>query len=245
MRPFFTVDPVETRIIQELKSWSALGLETPNDFFNDLPPCPFARKAWAEEKVNIIFKHENSDQALYSAISQYDDAFDVAILVNLYDLPESDNFHESIEQLNDVISKGFFIDRDMWLMGFHPHDEVPDFVDETMEIPPEVEVEQEYTLIFIQRLSKLQEAAYKLIKKGYYDNYLYDKDACLQYAQREQFYLDLRRTDNGTSEKESSYPDAQGWREEDAGWGTSEKESSYSDEEGWFSDQCQRAASHG
>lgn len=221
MRPFFTVDPLENRIIDELRAWSAVGLETPNDFFNNLPPCPFAHQAWADQKVTIFFKRESSFQCLYSAISQYDDTFDVAILVDLYDLAENSAFHEHISQLNTAISKGFFIDHDIWLMGYHPEDDIPDFVDDSMEMAPEIEVEEEYAVIFIQRLSKLQESAYKLTQKGYYENYMQDKDCCAQYAYRERFYEKLRRNPHGSSEKESACTDAKGWFSQEKGqrWG--------------------------
>ena len=200
MRPFFTVDPLENRIIDELRAWSAVGLETPNDFFNNLPPCPFAHQAWVDQKVTIFFKRESSFQCLYSAISQYDDTFDVAILVDLYDLAENSAFHEHIS---------------------HPEDDIPDFVDDSMEMAPEIEVEEEYAVIFIQRLSKLQESAYKLTQKGYYENYMQDKDCCDQYAYREKFYEKLRRNPHGSSEKESACTDAKGWfsQEKEQRWG--------------------------
>ena len=240
-----TVDPTERRVMEELRSWSAIGLETPNDYFNNLPPCPFAHQAWSENKVAILFKREDSYQTLYSAISQFDDQYDLAILVDLYDLPDSDTFHGYLHELNKAIADGFFIDKDIWLMGFHPDDDVPDFVDDTMDLPEEIVVEDEYTLVFIQRLSKLQESAYKLVKKGYYDNYVQHQETALQYAERETFYLNLKGRNHGTSQEESSCQNAGRWSSQEespcqnARRRTSQEESPYAHEEGWFRAHCQ------
>jgi hypothetical protein len=77
----------------------------------------------------------------------------------------------------------------MWLMGFHPHDEPNDFIDDNsfMQI-----VEDEYAMIFVQRLSKVQESADKLAKKGYYDNYLEEYDAEHIFQKRELLYRRLK-----------------------------------------------------
>ena len=104
---------------------------------------------------------------------------------------DADYFHEYLDTLNDAISNGVFIDRDIWLMGFHPYDDPNDFIDDNSFMHT---VEEEYAMIFVQRLSKVQEAADKLFKKGYYDNYLKEYDAQEIFNKREQLY---RRLENG------------------------------------------------
>ena len=39
--------PVE----HDIRTWSKDFLEVPNAKLNGLPPCPYARKAWADDKV--------------------------------------------------------------------------------------------------------------------------------------------------------------------------------------------------
>ena len=34
--------------LNEIRSWSKHALEKPLDYFNGLPPCPYAEKAWAK-----------------------------------------------------------------------------------------------------------------------------------------------------------------------------------------------------
>jgi hypothetical protein len=68
--------------------------------------------------------------------------------------------------LNKAISDGIFINKDMFLMGFHPDDDDNELLEEadfdsTIDVP--------YAMIFLQRLSKLQEASNTLRIKGYYN----------------------------------------------------------------------------
>jgi len=179
----------ESQICQEIMAWSDHTLHKPNPFYNGMPPCPYAQKAWEDNKVLILFKYDTNMQVLYSTISQWEDAFDLVIIVDMAFQKDSDVFHDYLEQLNEAISDGVFIDRDMWLMGFHPHDEPNDFIDDNsfMQI-----VEDEYAMIFVQRLSKVQESADKLAKKGYYDNYLEEYDAEQIFQNRELLYRRLK-----------------------------------------------------
>jgi len=179
----------ESQICQEIMAWSDHTLHKPNPFYNGMPPCPYAQKAWEHNKVLILFKYDTNMQVLYSTISQWEDAFDLVIIVDMAFQKDSDVFHDYLEQLNEAISDGVFIDRDMWLMGFHPHDEPNDFIDDNsfMQI-----VEDEYAMIFVQRLSKVQESADKLAKKGYYDNYLEEYDAEQIFQKRELLYRRLK-----------------------------------------------------
>ena len=52
--------------------------------------------------------------------------------------------------------------------------------------------DSEYSLIFVQRLSKLQESANKLKKLGYYDNYYNKYNVEDIYKQRENYYRRLK-----------------------------------------------------
>lgn len=182
--------PLEKAIVREIMQWSNNALEKPSPSFNGLPPCPYAKKAWAEDKVAIIFKEEDSYQALYSCISRFEDYFDLAIVVDLANNKAPDQFHEYLDSINDFISTGAFIDKDIWLMGFHPDDEPSEFV---KDISFDYEVDTAYSMIFVQRLSKLHEAADKLNKNGYYDSYAGEYDASDIYEKRKKLYRRLKR----------------------------------------------------
>ena len=193
----FFSDPLEAEIVKEIRLWSLDILEKPNPYFNNLPPCPYARNAWADDKVAILFIHEENYQTLYSCVSQWDDKQDIAIIADLGNTKNSEDFHEYLDGLNYRISEGMFIDKDIWLMGFHPDDAPSDFVQEVAFAPL---VETPYAMIFVQRLSKLQQAADKLAKKSYYDTYDAEYNAREIYGLRETLYRKLK---NGNETKEA------------------------------------------
>ena len=182
----------EREIYQEIIAWSEHTLQKPNPYYNDMPPCPYAQKAWEDNKVIILFKYDSNMQVLYSTISQWEDAFDLVIIVDMAFKKDPDEFHEYLDMLNDAVSNGVFIDRDIWLMGFHPHDEANDFIDDQSFMHL---VEDEYAMIFVQRLSKVQESADKLAKKGYYDIYLEEYDVEHIFQKRQTLYRRLKNGD--------------------------------------------------
>jgi hypothetical protein len=185
----FSIDE-EKDICAEIRAWSAYALEKKSPFFNDLPPCPYAKKAWLEGRVAIIFKYGGS-QCFYSALAEFSDALDLIIIVDRNIKQSPDDFHEYLAQVNNAISVGVFVDRDLWVMGFHPEDDANDFIDDGTFEP---HVNTPYGLTFIQRLSKVQEAADKLKEMGYYDQYLEEYNAEELFKQREDLY---RRLKNG------------------------------------------------
>ena len=192
MRLEFIGDPLEKAVTEEIIAWSKDVLEKPSKFFNGLPPCPYAKQAWMKDKVALVFKKEKTYQDLYSVISCFDDKFDLAILVDLNSDKTSEEFHDYLDELNGAIAKGFFIDKDIWVVGFHPDDEAAEFVE---EVDFEALVEVEYSLIFIQRLSKLQESAYKIKKNGYYANYDEAYNSSYIFKRREELYRRLKNGD--------------------------------------------------
>ena len=179
----------ERQICEEIIAWSEHTLQKPNPFYNNLPACPYAQKAWQENKVAILFKYEDSYQCLYSTISQWEDVFDLCIIVDMDFERDPDRFHSYLDDLNTAISEGIFIEKDMWVMGFHPHDEANDFIDDQSFMQM---VEDEYAMIFVQRLSKLQEAADKIKEKGYYDSYLAEYDVEAIFNKRAKLYRRLK-----------------------------------------------------
>jgi hypothetical protein len=132
---------------------------------------------------------------LYSTLSQWEDSLDLVIIVDLNFTEDPDVFHDYLRELNEAISMGVFIDRDMWVMGFHPHDEANDFIDDQsfMQV-----VDDEYAMIFVQRLSKVQESADKLAEKGYYDKYLEEYNAEEIFQERSDLYRRLKNGDETT-----------------------------------------------
>ena len=185
---------LEEQIIREIKEWSAHALEQSSEYFAGLPPCPYAKRAWADNKVTISFKYTSHMQDLYSAVSQFEDEFELHIIVDLAFEEDPEEFQDYLYQMNGAISDGFFIDKNIWLMGFHPHDEPNDLIDDQTFTPL---VDVEYAMIFVQRLTKVHSAADKLKAKGYYDKYLEEYDAEHLFLQRQDLYQRLMEIKRG------------------------------------------------
>ena len=95
--------------------------------------------------------------------------------------------------MNVAISDGMFIDKDIWVMGFHPDDEASGYLEDNNF---SASVKEEYAIIFVQRLTKLYESADKLKKRGYYKNYSKDYNTNEIFKLRETLY---RRLKNGNA----------------------------------------------
>lgn len=177
-------------IVTEIKEWSKHTLEVSNPEFNDLPPCPYAKAAWQESKVDIVFKFEAEDyKRLYMALHNWDDRKDLVIIADTEFIEDQDEFHQFVDHVNEAIANNVFRDKDMWVMGFHPEDEANELFDEG-EFEPQADTE--YALLFVQRLSKLEKAAEKLRPLGYYDKYFQEYDVADMYELRTNFYRRLK-----------------------------------------------------
>jgi hypothetical protein len=177
-------------IVEEIKEWSKHTLEVSNPEFNDLPPCPYAKAAWQESKVDIVFKFEAEDyKRLYMALHNWDDRKDLVIIADTEFIEDQDEFHQFVDSINEAIANNVFRDKDMWVMGFHPEDEANELFDEG-EFEPQADTE--YALLFVQRLSKLEKAAEKLRPLGYYDKYFQEYDVADMYELRTNFYRRLK-----------------------------------------------------
>ena len=182
---------LEQQIIAETREWSAQALEIANPNYNGLPACPFAKKAWSEDRVGITFKYDADWQHLYKLISQWDDTKDVVVLIDFAPL-SLDELDEYLDKMNNAIAEGLFINRDMFLMGFHPDDDENEFLDDEDFIST---VDTSYAMIFLQRLSKLQEASEVLRQNGYYQDCeeYYGNDVA--YGKRQKLYRRLKGYD--------------------------------------------------
>ena len=47
---------LEESIKNEIRLLSKGALEKPNENYNNMPACPFAKRAWADDRVGFVFK---------------------------------------------------------------------------------------------------------------------------------------------------------------------------------------------
>ena len=175
-------------IAKELRDWSAYALEVERPEFNGLPACPYAKAAWRDNKVRIVFKDTADDYSLlYTHLSNWDDEKELVVVADTAFIDEPEEFHEFVDELNERIADNVFKNKDMWVMGFHPYDEANELVDDGTF---DGETDTAYALFFVQRLSKLEEASAKLKPLGYYDQF--DPELAEIYAVRNSFYRRLK-----------------------------------------------------
>ena len=184
----------EKKIETEIREWSSNVIEMPNPNFKNIPTCPYAKAAWEKGLVKIVFDHDGKDKQLLKYISSYDDDYELVIVVETDYDEDQDGFHEGLSEVNSLISQDVWDDSDLWVMGFHPSDDESEVLDAESFEPVS---EYSYGLIFIQRLSLLQEASDKLTLTGYYDVYQDNPEITEMYEIRKDYYrrfLDARQT---------------------------------------------------
>ena len=117
----------------------------PNPLLNNMPPCPYAKKAILEKKVDIRVPQEGTvSYAIADAIQTWDDSFDVIILVFDSKKHDGDTFNNIVMKANDTIDKSFV------LLDDHP-DNVENINGVHMN-------NGQYAIVFCQRTKKLQDA---------------------------------------------------------------------------------------
>ena len=151
--------PVE----KDIRNWSKNFLEIPNDKLNGLPPCPYAKQAWADDKVT--FSINTGIDGLIQSVRDFDKHdYDIVVWASeaLPDMEYLDGFCDGVNEAMSVSGT------DLHLMVFHPDYDAEkaglDFLIEDGVVDDSLT----YCMVFVQRLSVLDDAALSLEKSGYY-----------------------------------------------------------------------------
>jgi hypothetical protein len=165
--------PLEEDVKQDVRKWSELFLEVPNQHLGGYPACPFAKKTWADNKVIVEVKRKNKwyKSELNGHIQQLDfSVHELLIFCDPY-------FNYSLEEFQNVIDEynTWYNKKDIFFMGFHPHNPANEEEQEFLVTPngdtPIIEDSIDYSMMLAQKFSQLQEASDKLHKAGYYDKW--------------------------------------------------------------------------
>lgn len=142
---------------QDIHDWiqNFLGKRNPN--LNNWAPCPYARQALREKRVDIRIGTIPERDAKSLASADFTD-FDVVLFVYNPTMFDADDFSARIQLLNRQLSA-----QDMLALDDHP---------DNKETVNDVTFNNgQYALMFTQSLSKLNSAAQILAAKGYYDTW--------------------------------------------------------------------------
>ena len=166
---------VKKLIHEEIRLWSKHYLEVRNKHLNGLPACPFARKSWAQNKVDIQIR--NTDQGytrdLHKHVKKLD--FDKKELLIFCDV----NYKQySLNKFQSIIDNfnGRYNKKDVYFMGFHPYnppnkEEQEFLLDPTGNMSDLPESKIEFSMMLIQKFSQLYEASDRLHRMGYYNEW--------------------------------------------------------------------------
>jgi hypothetical protein len=165
--------PLEEDVKQDVRKWSELFLEVPNQHLGGYPACPFAKKTWTDNKVVVEVKRKNKwyKSELNGHIKQLNfDVHELLIFCDPYFNYSLEDFQTVIDEYNDWYNK-----KDIFFMGFHPHNPANEEEQEFLVTPngstPIIENSIDYSMMLAQKFSLLQEASDKLHKAGYYDKW--------------------------------------------------------------------------
>lgn len=197
-------------IVEEIRRWIENVLSVPSDHFNKLPPCPYAKQAWARNEVKVVF---GGREQVDIVLDDWPENADIVIVV-VVDPLEYEDLNDWCDEQNEQLKS-----EDLTLMPFVPGETIdtgqPD--EEMTNWNPLVE--EEYAMIFVQSLTELEEASENLKSKGYYKNcsnefmeYVRKRSERAQHAWQEED--DEARTGEEEQEQEQ---DACGSSEEDQG----------------------------
>ena len=163
---------LEKQIKNDVRRWSKLNLEVPNQHLNGMPACPFAKKTWTDKKVLIKIKQKNKwyKSQLNNHLSKLNfEKHEILIFCDPYYNYPTEAFQDIIDTYNNWYNR-----KDIYFMGFHPK-ATPTLEEHAFLVDPGTQEVYdgtiEYSMMLIQKFSQLQEASDKLHKAGYYVNW--------------------------------------------------------------------------
>ena len=139
------------QVKQDVTEWINDFVTKPNKLLNNLPPCPYARRAILEKKVDIRVPEEGTvSYAIADTLQTWSDELDVVMLIFDPTYYTADMFSTVVEQANETIDKNFV------LLDDHPDNE---------EVINGVKMNMgKYAIVFVQKTDKLLEG-HEYLKK--------------------------------------------------------------------------------
>jgi hypothetical protein len=148
----------QEQIINQLHEWMKGFVEVPNPALGDFPPCPYARQARINNKIEIVFTDPIDFMSCVKQSLNTLETKDVVVVCFNHNLIDPVSLQEWVGQAND-----YFMPQDYVILEDHP--DSPEYVSG---------VNMNFGkcgLLVIQRLSKLNDASDQLRSKGYYTHW--------------------------------------------------------------------------
>ena len=136
---------------KEVEDWINEVLSKPNKIFGNLPPCPYARKAWKDKKVKVTYDRVVSEQD-YEKVN----SGELDLIMIIQQGANIDELYEFKHYLENTLGKDFVVLED------HP---------ELKEEVGGMNLNFGKPVLFVQNRKKLTEARKFLETKDYYKNF--------------------------------------------------------------------------
>ena len=140
---------IPNHITSQIETWITTVLDTPNSKFGNLPPCPYAKKAWVEGNVSV----KMFDDVQSFTPQDWDKE------VNIYVMNpwiSSELLSEMAKNYNNMYSDYLFLE------------EHPDLIE---DVGGFVVNQGKLILLIVQDRKPLEEARKKLQETNYYENW--------------------------------------------------------------------------
>ena len=162
-------------IKKEVRLWSEKFLEVPNIHLNNMPACPFAKKAWLENKVDIQYRDPDLGYTrnLHQHVKKINfEEKEILIFCDIFFKEYSLNkYQKIIDNFNNQYNK-----KDIYFLGFHPKNP-PTEEDQEFLLNPTGDTSDlpnstiDFSMMLIQKFSQLYKASDRLKRMGYYDKW--------------------------------------------------------------------------
>tara|TARA_B100000963_G_scaffold210721_1_gene183558 strand:+ start:1575 stop:2093 length:519 start_codon:yes stop_codon:yes gene_type:complete len=147
-------------LTQEIENWILNYLDVPSDHYSGHKPCPFARKAWVQNKCHVVI---GDDRIIQQILHTWDDQYEIVAVAVAED--ESEGLEEYCKAVNEELLE---FKTDLVLLPFVASEEGPDDPDLEPEKWGSI-ISEAYSLVFVQRLSVVNRVSEVLEQMGYYD----------------------------------------------------------------------------
>tara|TARA_Y100001970_G_scaffold193744_1_gene235462 strand:- start:15535 stop:16035 length:501 start_codon:yes stop_codon:yes gene_type:complete len=150
---------MKQQIIKEIHEWMETFVEKSNPKFGNMPPCPYARQARLQNKIDIKDLDDDYLVCLVDAARTWTDEFDVVIFVEtIVDRYDPSELSAIVEEVNKRV-----MPMDIVCLEDHPAEP---------EIINGVQMNNgKYVLVLMQRLSKINDASKHLESTSYYKHW--------------------------------------------------------------------------
>jgi len=143
---------------QDLSDWIINFLDIPQRTLNDIAPCPFAKAALINGKIQFVIGSDSVVQDMLMLNAQWDNEYEGVVLIYPSDI-DAEKFITSVAEVNEKYY------RHSGLLALEDHPQIPETIAGLRFN------NHKYAIVIVQRAEKLRKASEMLNKRGYYKNW--------------------------------------------------------------------------